>query len=138
MRNTSQRELDEQTQVLGVRITFPEVNGLKYVSGRDSVGLSRLQELGDLLHLLKGHLRLWNLPDRLLPSGIEAVDKPAENLGRKIGILDVNLKKKNNNIFLSIKTIKKTFKNKTVRHINNFFHRGLFKCDGSRISRFNN
>lgn len=25
-----------------------------------------------------------------------------------------------------------------MRHINNFFHRGLFKCDGSRISRFNN
>lgn len=95
----SQRELDEQTQVLSVRITFPEVNGLKYVGGRDSVGLRRLQELGDLLHLLKGHLRLWNLPDRLLPSGIEAVDKPAEDLGRKIGILDIKLKKEINKIY---------------------------------------
>lgn len=95
----SQRELDEQTQVLSVRITFPEVNGLKYVGGGDSVGLRRLQELGDLLHLLKGHLRLWNLPDRLLPSGIEAVDKPAEDLGRKIGILDIKLKKENNKIY---------------------------------------
>lgn len=70
-------------KVLSVGVTFPEVNSLKYVSGRDSVGLCSLQEQGDLLHLLKGHLRLWNLSDRLLPSGIEAVDKLAQNLRQK-------------------------------------------------------
>lgn len=93
---TQARTLDEQTQVLSVGITFPEVNCLKYVSGCDSIGLSRLQEQGDLLHLLKGHLRLCNLPDRLLPSGIEAVDKPAEDLRQKIVILEVHLNKQAN------------------------------------------
>lgn len=84
--------MDEQTQVLSVGVTFPEVNSLKYISGRDSVGLSRLQEQGDLLHLLKGHLRLWNLPDRLLASGIETVDKLAQDLRQNIGVLDALLK----------------------------------------------
>lgn len=93
MHDTS-KDLDEHTRVLSVRITFPEVNSLKYVSGRNSIGLSCLQEQGDLLHLLKGHLRLWNLPDRLLPSGIEAVDKPAEDLRQRIGILKVHFLKR--------------------------------------------
>lgn len=106
---TQGRTLDEQTQVLSVRITFPEVNRLEYVSGRDSIVLSRLQEQGDLLHLLKGHLRLWNLPDRLLPSGIEAVDKPAEDLRQRIGILDTTKTKQKyqKHIFLSFRNITK-------------------------------
>lgn len=60
--------------------TFPEVNSLKYIRSYDSICFSCSQELRDLLHLFEGHLRLWNLLDGLLSFGIQAVDKPAENL----------------------------------------------------------
>lgn len=62
---------------------------MKYVSGCDSISFGCLQEQGDLLHLLKGHLRLWNLLDRLLPPWIEAVDEPTEDLEQKLLFLDV-------------------------------------------------
>lgn len=62
---------------------------MKYVSGCDSISFSCLQEQGDLFHLLKGHLRLWNLLDRLLPPCIEAVDEPTEDLEQKLLFLDV-------------------------------------------------
>lgn len=61
--------------------TFPEVNSLKNISGYDSICFSCSQELRDLLHLFEGHLCLWNLLDGLFPFGIQAVDKPTENLG---------------------------------------------------------
>lgn len=63
--------------------TFPEVNSLKDISRYDSICFSCSQELWDLLHLLEGHLCLWNLLDGLLPFGVQAVDKPTENLGWK-------------------------------------------------------
>lgn len=65
------------------KFTFPEVHSLKYVSGCDSISFSCLQELRDLLHLFEGHLRLWNLLDRLLSPRIKAVDKPTEDLGQR-------------------------------------------------------
>lgn len=63
--------------------TFPEVNSLKDISGDDAISFSCSQELGDLLHLFEGHLCLWNLLDGLFLFGIQAVDKPTENLGLK-------------------------------------------------------
>lgn len=76
--------------VIRVQITFPEVHRLKYVSGRDSIRFSRLQELRDLLHLFEGHLCLEDLLDRLLSPRIQAVDKPTEDLENKIELKSLN------------------------------------------------
>ena len=65
---------------VNVQPTFPQVHGLEDVCGDDSVDLCCLQELGDLLHLLKGHLCLQNLLDWLLTTRVQAIDEPTENL----------------------------------------------------------
>lgn len=65
---------------VNVQPTFPQVHGLEDVCGDDSVGLGSLQELGDLLHLLKGHLGLQNLLDGLITTRVQAIDEPTQNL----------------------------------------------------------
>lgn len=60
--------------------TFPQVHCLKNVCGYYSVSFSCLQELGDLFHLLKGHLSLWDLLNRLLTTRIQTVNESTEDL----------------------------------------------------------
>lgn len=60
--------------------TFPQVHCLKNVCGDYSIGFSCLKELGDLFHLLKGHLCLWDLLNRLLTTRIQTVNESTEDL----------------------------------------------------------
>lgn len=64
--------------------TFPEVNGLEDVGFVDTIVLSSLQELGYLLHLLKGHLRSLDLLHRALTLRIQPINELTQHLGTQV------------------------------------------------------